>query len=129
MPPTGTRFREGDAGQGFISQETCTEHFFLADGQFRQREGIDAALAKGVQFGRPRKEHEAFEYAAGLYRQKKIPLEEALEMCDMSRSTFYRHLRGISTKESQKVHFMRLAQNMESDPEKNSERTISPLRN
>lgn len=95
----------------------------------RQREGIDAALAKGVQFGRPRKEHEAFEYAAGLYRQKKIPLEEALEMCDMSRSTFYRHLRGISTKDSQKVHFMRLVQNMESDPEKNSERAISPLRN
>ena len=72
----------------------------------RQREGINAALAKGVQFGRPRKEHEDVENAASLYRQKKIPLEEALEMCNMSRATFYRYLQGDSTKESQKVHLM-----------------------
>lgn len=74
----------------------------------RQREGIDAAKAKGIQFGRPPKAVESFEQAATLYRQKKIPLKEALTMCNLSKATFFRRLRQFSTEESQKVHFIRL---------------------
>ena len=37
----------------------------------RQREGIDAALARGVQFGRPRKLMDGFDELAFLFKQKK----------------------------------------------------------
>lgn len=59
----------------------------------RQREGIDAALARGVQFGRPRKLMEGFDELAFLFKQKKIPLSEALQLSGMSKSTFYSRLK------------------------------------
>ena len=59
----------------------------------RQREGIDAALARGVQFGRPRKLMDGFDELAFLFKQKKIPLSEALQLSGMSKSTFYSRLK------------------------------------
>lgn len=59
----------------------------------RQREGIDAALARGVRFGRPRKETEGFFRAAELFKGKKIPLCEALAISGLSKSTFYSRLK------------------------------------
>ncbi len=60
----------------------------------RQREGIETAKAKGVRFGRPPIENDGIGRAIELYRQKKIPLDEAVSMSGMSRSGFYRRLSG-----------------------------------
>lgn len=56
----------------------------------RQREGILAAHARGVRFGRPPREvpenfHEVYE----LWKGKKISLREAAEECKMPIGTFY----------------------------------------
>ena len=60
----------------------------------RQAEGIAAAKAKGVRFGRPgRKVPENFEQIVLEWEQKRLTFKEVLELCDMSESTFYRRLR------------------------------------
>lgn len=60
----------------------------------RQAQGIAAAKAKGVKFGRPSKPlpHD-FEKIAESWAQKRLPLAEALEMCGMSKPTFYRKIK------------------------------------
>ena len=63
----------------------------------RQREGIDAALARGVHFGRPGiPDSEAMLEAVRLYRQKKISLSRALDMSGIGRTTFYKKLKEFS---------------------------------
>ena len=60
----------------------------------RQAEGIAAAKAKGVQFGRPKKSvPDNFAVLIELWEQKKLPIEEVLKQCDMSLATFYRRVR------------------------------------
>lgn len=60
----------------------------------RQAEGIAAAKAKGVKFGRPEKEvPEHFGKLVRAWEQKKLPLSEVLKQCNMSEATFYRRLR------------------------------------
>lgn len=60
----------------------------------RQTEGIAAAKAKGVKFGRPEKEiPDDFEKIVRAWEQKKLPFEEVLKKCGMSEATFYRRLR------------------------------------
>lgn len=60
----------------------------------RQAEGIAAAKAKGVKFGRPEKEvPDNFEEIVRDWEQKRLPFSEALKECDMSEATFYRRLR------------------------------------
>ncbi len=60
----------------------------------RQAQGITAAKAKGVRFGRPEKELPTdFISLIKQWEKKKIPLSEVLEQCKMSESTFYRRLR------------------------------------
>lgn len=60
----------------------------------RQTEGIAAAKAKGVKFGRPEKEvPDDFAKIVRGWEQKKLPFEEVLKKCDMSEATFYRRLR------------------------------------
>ncbi|MGN0316191.1 MAG: recombinase family protein [Fusicatenibacter sp.] len=60
----------------------------------RQAEGIAAAKAKGVRFGRPEKEvPEDFGKLVRAWEQKKLPLSEVLKQCAMSEATFYRRLR------------------------------------
>ena len=60
----------------------------------RQSEGIAAAKAKGVRFGRPEKEvPDDFCRIVRMWEQKKQPLEETLKQCNMSKTTFYRRLR------------------------------------
>lgn len=59
-----------------------------------QTEGIAAAKAKGVKFGRPEKEvPDDFGKIVRAWEQKKLPLEEVLKKCGMSEATFYRRLR------------------------------------
>lgn len=60
----------------------------------RQAQGIAAAKAKGVKFGRPEKEApKDFAKFVKCWEQKSLPLPDVLKKCDMSESTFYRRLR------------------------------------
>lgn len=60
----------------------------------RQEQGIAAAKAKGVQFGRPVKEvPEEFDELVRMWEEKEIDLCEVIEKCDFAEATFYRRLR------------------------------------
>lgn len=60
----------------------------------RQAEGILAAKARGVRFGRPTKPlPENFKKLVSDWEKKTISLEEVLQKCNMSEATFYRRLR------------------------------------
>ena len=60
----------------------------------RQEEGIAAAKARGVKFGRPEKVlPDDFGKLVSEWEKKKISLSEVLKKCDMSEATFYRRLR------------------------------------
>lgn len=60
----------------------------------RQEQGIAAAKAKGVKFGRPEVViPKDFLQIVKDWERKKISLDEALEKAGMSQATFYRRLR------------------------------------
>lgn len=60
----------------------------------RQAQGIAAAKAKGVKFGRPEKLVPGnFTKLVLSWEKKQISLQEVLKQCDMSEATFYRRLR------------------------------------
>lgn len=60
----------------------------------RQTEGIAAAKARGVVFGRPAKTPpDDFAEIVSAWESGRQTFQEALERCGMSESTFYRRLR------------------------------------
>ena len=60
----------------------------------RQAEGIAAAKARGVRFGRPEiMPPDSFGEIVAAWEKKKITFAEAIHQCDMSAATFYRRLR------------------------------------
>ena len=60
----------------------------------RQAEGIAAAKARGVVFGRPAKAApDDFDEIVGAWESGRQTFQDALERCGMSESTFYRRLR------------------------------------
>ena len=60
----------------------------------RQAEGIAAAKARGVKFGRPEKTvPDDFGKIVRAWEQKKMSFTDVLEKCNMSEATFYRRLR------------------------------------
>lgn len=60
----------------------------------RQEQGIAAAKARGVRFGRPEKKiPEDFTRLVADWEDKKTPLQVVLEQCDISEATFYRRLK------------------------------------
>lgn len=60
----------------------------------RQAEGIAAAKARGVRFGRPSiKLPEDFQKVVEQWESGEVSVNEILEYCGMSESTFYRRLR------------------------------------
>lgn len=63
----------------------------------RQAEGIAAARARGVRFGRPEAHvPDNFEQLVTAWERKNITLPELLNQCDtLSESTFFRRLRDI----------------------------------
>jgi len=62
----------------------------------RQAEGITAAKARGVKFGRPAKEvPENFAELVQKWQNHEIRLADLLAQCDLSRSTFYVKLRAL----------------------------------
>ncbi len=65
----------------------------------RQAEGIAAAKARGVRFGRPGKKLPPdFEQLVRSWEKKQLTLTRVLEMCDVSESTFFRRVREIRRK-------------------------------
>ncbi len=60
----------------------------------RQAEGIAAAKARGVRFGRPEKKMpEEFGKIVKAWEQNALSFEKVLEKCGMSEATFYRRVR------------------------------------
>lgn len=60
----------------------------------RQAEGIAAAKARGIRFGRPEKEVPTdFSRIVIAWEKKQCPFAEVLRQCNMSEATFYRRLR------------------------------------
>lgn len=60
----------------------------------RQQQGIAAAKAKGVKFGRPEiNVPDDFDKIVAMFDEKELTIDDALEKCDMSKSTFYRRIR------------------------------------
>lgn len=59
----------------------------------RQEQGIKAAKARGVRFGRPESAVPVdFPNIVHSWEEKEITFEQALHMCKMSKATFYRRL-------------------------------------
>lgn len=59
----------------------------------RQAEGIAAAKARGVKFGRPLKTvPDNFPALVKKWERKQIKVEEILDLCNISIATFYRRL-------------------------------------
>ena len=66
----------------------------------RQAQGILAAKAKGVRFGRPEASiPKNFNKLVRQWRQDELPLKEVLSQCRISRATFYRRLRDLEAAE------------------------------
>lgn len=60
----------------------------------RQAQGISAAKAKGVKFGRPESPvPDEFDKLIKRWEKKEITIAELLSVCNMSEATFYRKLR------------------------------------
>lgn len=105
MPMLDTR-RGKDLMGTFLSDIVLQVLSFVAENERknikqRQREGIEAAKLRGVQFGRPQTPMP--ENFAGIYEQwirKEITGTEAAKLCNMTRATFYRRAKKI--KEQQK---------------------------
>lgn len=98
MPLLDTR-RDKNLLGTFISDMVLQLLSFVAQNERenirkRQEQGIAAAKAKGVKFGRPRiKTTEDFDLMVEKWRDKQITLNEILAVCEISESTFYRRLR------------------------------------
>ena len=62
----------------------------------RQREGIAAAKARGVRFGRPFKPiPDNFGELVIAWKKGEITVKDILRQCEISESTFYRRLRDL----------------------------------
>ncbi len=94
MPMLDTR-RGKDLMGTFIADLVLQILSFMAESERenirqRQAEGIAAAKARGVRFGRPEQElPEEFAALCRAWREKKITLRDAAEACGLAKSTFY----------------------------------------
>lgn len=104
MPLLDTRI-ENDLMASFVANIVLQILSFVAETERtsirqRQQEGIAAAKARGVRFGRPKTTVPAgFDKAVEQWRSGVITMETMLEHLSLSRSTFYRilHERQDST--------------------------------
>lgn len=98
MPLLDTR-RGKDLMGTFLSDIVLQVLSFVAENERtnirqRQAEGIAAAKARGVRFGRPEKEIPTdFGEIVAAWEEKQLPISEVLTRRDMSEATFYRRLR------------------------------------
>ena len=98
MPLLDTR-RGKDLMGTFLSDIVLQVLSFVAENERtsirqRQAEGIAIAKAKGVRFGRPEKKMPPdFAEIVQAWEEHEITIQEAVQRCGMSESTFYRRLR------------------------------------
>ncbi len=98
MPLLDTR-RGKDLMGTFLSDIVLQVLSFVAENERknirqRQKEGIEAAKLTGVQFGRPLKPMpENFRHIYDRWIGKEITGEEAAQLCNVARATFYRKVR------------------------------------
>ena len=101
MPLLDTR-RGKDLMGTFLSDIVLQVLSFVAENERsnirqRQAEGIAAAKARGVRFGRPQKEvPDNFYTLVQKWERKELKRTRLLELCQMSESTFYRRLKEMS---------------------------------
>lgn len=100
MPLLDTR-RGKDLMGTFLSDIVLQVLSFVAENERcsirqRQAEGIAAAKARGVRFGRPEKAlPDGFPALVRAWEAKQIPLSQVLDSCQISAATFYRRLRDV----------------------------------
>lgn len=100
MPLLDTR-RDKDLMGTFIADLVLQVLSFVAQSERerireRQRQGIDAAKARGVRFGRPVKiPPDDFPEMVSQWEKKIICFQDIKEKCGMSEATFYRRLREL----------------------------------
>ena len=98
MPLLDTRTAKDLMGT-FIADLVLQIRSFVAENERanikkRQEQGIAAAKARGVRFGRPEKPvPENFVEIVRQWDRQQLKTKEALRLCDMSRATFYRKIR------------------------------------
>ena len=104
MPLLDTR-RGKDLIGTFLSDIVLQVLSFVAENERenirqRQAEGIAAAKARGVRFGRPEKElPDNFEALVQAWEREQLPLSDVLDLCQISQSTFYRRRRDFHRQE------------------------------
>ena len=100
MPILDTR-REKNLLGTFISDLVLSLLSYVAENERsnirqRQAEGIAAAKARGVHFGRhPNPLPENFYEVYQLWKMKKIPVSEAAKRCGMPQTTFFERARAF----------------------------------
>lgn len=100
MPLLDTR-RGKDLMGTFLSDIVLQVLSFVAENERdsirqRQAEGIAAAKARGIRFGRPEiRSPDDFAQIVAAWESKRITIREAVLACGMSESTFYRRLREL----------------------------------
>ena len=98
MPLLDTR-REKNLLGTFISDIVLALLSYVAENERvnikqRQAEGIAAAKARGVRFGRPPKPlPDNFHVIHAQWRAKKISIDKAAQACGMTKTTFFRQVR------------------------------------
>jgi len=101
MPLLDTRQKDRDLTGTFIADLVLQILSFVAENvresiHKRQAEGIAAAKARGVKFGRPKKTTpDNFEDMIVQWENKQLSLEDLLCRCSISESTFYRRFREM----------------------------------
>ena len=104
MPLLDTR-RGKDLMGTFLSDIVLQVLSFVAENErtnirARQAEGIAAAEARGIKFGRPPKPlPEDFPGIVRQWEQRQISFREALQMSGVSKATFYRRLKKLRISE------------------------------
>ena len=100
MPLLDTR-RGKDLLGTFLSDIVLQVLSFVAENERsnirqRQAEGIAAAKARGVRFGRPQiPMPDNFYEVYRRWKEKELSLQEAARLCGMSKTTFYDRARGV----------------------------------
>jgi len=107
MPLLDTR-RDKDLLGTFISDLVLQLLAYVAQNERetirkRQAEGIAAAMAKGVRFGRTaKKPPDNFADLVRYWQKSKIPIDAVLAQCKFSERTFYRKIKELYLPKNQK---------------------------
>lgn len=109
MPLLDTR-RDKNLLGTFISDMVLQLLSFVAQNERenikkRQAQGIAAAKARGVKFGRPVKDvSDEFANEVALWNKGELNMEDLLKKYGISQSTFYRRVRELEASKKKRVH-------------------------